>query len=57
MIPVWERMDTLRSFIVLCLAAWMYRVLSRERRVLDVLRFDPDPSFGPMALPVEVGVL
>lgn len=35
----------------------MYRVLSRERRVLDVLRFDPDPSFGPMALPVEVGVL
>lgn len=50
-------MDTLRSLIVLCLVAWMYSVLSRDRRVLDVLRLDPDPDFDPLVLPVEAGGL
>lgn len=57
MIPVSERMDSLRSLIVLCLVAWTYSVLSRDRKALDALRLAPDPNFDPLVFPVEAGIL
>lgn len=57
MIPVSERMDSLRSLIVLCLVAWTYSVLSRDRKALDALRLASDPNFDPLVIPVEAGIL
>ena len=57
MIPVSERMYSLRSLIVLCLVAWTYSVLSRDRKALDALRLASDPNFDPLVFPVEAGIL